>query len=211
MLISACRLAVALVLAGTAAAGCAARTASERLEALKPCPECGHTFEALAARRLLHAGDQVRVVDQVGKEAKGTLLDISPTEFMMAVDGQRAAWAQSEVRGVWRRDRSTRTIARYGVLGALWGFGFGILPMFMGPQDGCPEIEETNPDAYCVTWESIVMFGGAGALTGAGIGAIRGRDIQVFEAGAGSAMVRFRPRAGRGGAAVEIAVAFRGW
>jgi hypothetical protein len=129
---------------------------------LLPCRASGQVAETFGEiQDRLQRGEPANVTDSEGREAKGTIADISVSSLQLLVNGERRTFNEANIQRV---DRLVRDSLKNGVLwGLAIGGGAGLLGMVAAANSGA-KLEDAGPIA---TFALI-----AGPLAGASLGGV---------------------------------------
>ena len=125
------------------------------------------TFEELEA--LETASATVAVIDENGREFRGTVTDVSEMGLALRVAGTIRQFAAGDIRSI--RARKEDSLLNGALFGAAIAGGLTSL-MFLD--------NECRDDAACYT--AVGIYGGLGALAGLGIDALIHRSVVVYTA-----------------------------
>jgi hypothetical protein len=132
--------------------------------------EVAGSFDQL--RVLVKPGDAITVVNDAGKELRGTIADLSSTSLGLVVDGKRLDLRATDVDAI--RQRRSDTLAN----GAKVGFGIGAALGLLGGLAIMTELD--GGEAAGVVVAATLFYGGVGAGIGVGVDAMIARDQVIF-------------------------------
>ena len=130
--------------------------------------ELAGSFDQL--RVLVKPGDTIRVTDDAGQEARGTIAALTSTSLELLVAGSRRNFLESDVRTI--RHRRSDPLGN----GAKWGFGIGAALGLLGGLAVASEYEDAAAAVPLVA----LLYGGLGAGIGVGIDAMISSDQVIF-------------------------------
>jgi hypothetical protein len=144
--------------------------------------ELAGSFDQL--RVLVKKGDTVRVTDSRGQEARGAVLDLSPSSLALQIAGSRRTFLESDIAAVHQRRNDS--LAN----GAKWGFLVGA---GLGVLGGVAIVREYDGGSGAMIPILGLVYGAIGAGAGAGIDAMSASEQAIYARRRASPTVSLRP------------------
>ena len=165
------------------------------LPAASGAQQLAGSFDQLAG--LIRPGDTAHVTDANGREVRGIVRYLSPSELVLQVAGAPRTFLEPDIERI--RRRRTDSLAN----GAGWGFAAGAS---LGALEGVASYRKYGyPDQLQMPLLGL-MAGMAGAGIGALIDAAHADERVVYSRHGGSSRVSLRPMLGRDGRGVLATV-----
>jgi hypothetical protein len=155
-----------------------------------------HSFDEL--KLLVRPGGTVSVIDALGREATGKIVDVSMTGLVLMVESERRELHESDVTRVLERRRDS--LVNGAIFGAAIGGGLGLIGANRCANDfGCSG----------TTGEFLALWGGIGVGAGVGVDALIAKRRVIYERRPSlGASVRISPMLGRERKGVLVSMAF---
>lgn len=155
------------------------------------------SFDQLSV--LVKPGDTVSVIDDTGRETRGTIAALSPSSLELIVADRRRSFLEDETRTI--RQRRSDSLKN----GAIWGVA-------IGAGLGLTTLIETQDSPALPAGEAIAataVFAGLGAAVGVGLDAIFRSNETIYSRPARtSASLTLSPFLNRGRAGVFVTLGF---
>lgn len=118
---------------------------------------------------LVRPGETVTVTDAQGREVKGEIQTLSPSQLVLADPTGRHEWTEIDLVSI--RQRKSDSLGN----GALWGLAVGAGSALVA---GLSTAEGSDEDWV---WVAVAFYGGVGAGIGVGIDAMIRKEYVIFQ------------------------------